>query len=154
MCGTEESRAAMIAPWGWIAVAYGGVLAVAAMSVPRVPRRGLLAAACLGYVLAALAAGSFAEALWVQVGAPGVLLLAGYWLSGPFFRNPQPWLERRLLASDHRIFALTRARHAPHAPVAPRPVSKPAMPPSMSSLDSPPSSSAHDPLPSRGTGRS
>jgi hypothetical protein len=118
MCGTEESRAAMIAPWGWIAVAYGGVLAVAAMSVPRVPRRGLLAAACLGYVLAALAAGSFAEALWVQVGAPGALLLAGYWLSGPFFRDPQPWLEQRLLAIDHRIFALLGLD--PAAPRVPR----------------------------------
>jgi hypothetical protein len=110
----------MIAPWGWIAVVYGVVLAVAGLTAPRVPRRGRLLAGCLGYVLAALTAGSFAEALSVQVGAPGALLLAGYWLSGPFFRDPQPRLEQRLLALDRRIFALLGLD--PAAPGVPRPL--------------------------------
>jgi hypothetical protein len=100
----------MIAPWGWAALAYGAVLAGAAVAMPRVPRRGALVVTCLAYALAGLAAGSFAREFWVALVAPGVLLLAGYWLSGPFFQdNPQRWLERRLLASDRWILArLTR----------------------------------------------
>ena len=30
---------------------------------------------------------------WIQLLVPGALLLGGYWLSGFFFRAPQPWLE-------------------------------------------------------------
>jgi hypothetical protein len=99
-----------MAPWGWAALAYGAVLAVAAVATPRMPRRVALVVTCLAYALTGLAAGSLAHELWVALVAPGVLLLGGYWLSGPFFQNnPQPWLERRLLASDRWILTrLTR----------------------------------------------
>jgi membrane-associated phospholipid phosphatase len=40
----------------------------------------------------------------VQLFVPGALLLVGYWLSGFFFRDPQPWLERFLLQSDRTVF--------------------------------------------------
>lgn len=108
----------MIAPWGWVAVAYGMVLAAAALTVPRVRRRGPLAAACAAYAGGAAAAGAFPHELWMQIVGPGALLLTGYWLSGPFFRDPQPWLERALLTFDHRLLALLKLD--PAAPRVPR----------------------------------
>jgi hypothetical protein len=89
--------------WGWIAGSYGLVLAVAALVLP-IRRRAVAAVACLSYALASFALGTLGSAFAVQFTAPGLLLLAGYWLSGFFFRDPQPWLERALLDSDAWLF--------------------------------------------------
>lgn len=92
-----------MAIWGIVAGLYGLVLAAAALALP-IARRPLAATASLAYALVALAAGSLESWFWIQLLIPGALLLGGYWLSGFFFRAPQPWLEQALLASDRRVF--------------------------------------------------
>jgi membrane-associated phospholipid phosphatase len=42
----------------------------------------------------------------VRTLAPALFVLAAYWIAGRLFIEPQPGLERRLLAVDHRAFAL------------------------------------------------
>jgi membrane-associated phospholipid phosphatase len=44
----------------------------------------------------------------MQLLAPAAILLGGYWLSGPFFRDPQTRLEGWLLDVDGRILARLR----------------------------------------------
>jgi membrane-associated phospholipid phosphatase len=90
--------------WAAAAAIYGAVLAVASIALP-VQRRTLATTACIAYAVAAIASGTLPPTLGVALFAPAVLLLAGYWLSGFFFRDPQPWLERFLIASDARVFA-------------------------------------------------
>jgi hypothetical protein len=90
--------------WGVAGGAYGLVLAFAALTQP-IRRRHLAFAASCAYALAALGAGTFPAGLWFTLLAPGVLLLTGYWLSGFFFRDPQPWLEAWLLGVDHAVRA-------------------------------------------------
>lgn len=85
--------------WALAAVAYGLVLAVAAIATP-VRRRWLAATAAMAYALLACAGASLATALWAALLIPGLLLLAGYWLSGFFFHEPQEWLEDWLLRTD------------------------------------------------------
>ncbi len=97
-----------MAPWAWIAAGYGVLLAVAALSLRGVARRPVVVVAALAYALVALGAGTLAASLWVQLLVPGGLVLAGYWLSGLFFRDPQPWLEQWLVGSDRRVFAATK----------------------------------------------
>ncbi len=92
-----------MAIWGIVAGLYGLVLAAAALSQP-IARRPLAATASVAYALAALATGSLVSWFWIQLLVPGALLLGGYWLSGFFFRAPQPRLERALVASDRRLF--------------------------------------------------
>lgn len=89
-----------MALWAVVAAVYGGVLVVAALVHP-IRRRAVALVAALAYVLVALATGSLVTAFWIHVLVPGALLLAGYWLSGLFFRAPQPWLERWLRRVDH-----------------------------------------------------
>ncbi len=88
--------------WAAVAAAYGIVLAVAALAKP-IQRRAVAAAACAAYALAAIGSGTLPRSLWVELFTPAVLLLAGYWLSGFFFRDPQPWLEAFLLRSDSQL---------------------------------------------------
>jgi hypothetical protein len=85
--------------WGLAGAAYGLVLAFAAVTQP-VQRRTVGFVASLAFALVSVAAGTLTDAFWVNVLAPGALLLAGYWLSGLFFRDPQPWLEQWLLTVD------------------------------------------------------
>lgn len=91
-------------PWTWVAVAYAATLALAAVTQP-IKRRNVALPATVAYGLAAVALGSLGELLWVALAAPGALLLSGYWLSGFFFRDPQPWLERWLLRIDRSLGA-------------------------------------------------
>lgn len=90
-----------MAPWGPVAAVYGTLVAVAAVVRLSGTRRLLLVLGGVAY--AVLAAGlSAVEAPLVHLLAPGGLLLAGYWLSGPFFDRPQAGLERWLLDVDAR----------------------------------------------------
>ena len=89
--------------WAIVAVVYGVVLTVAALTLP-IRRRVLVTTACLAYALLAIGAGTVRTALLFNLVAPGVFLLTGYWLSGCFFRDPQRWLEVRLLRWDRAIF--------------------------------------------------
>jgi hypothetical protein len=93
-----------VTPWAVVAATYGVVLAVAAVTQP-ISRRSIALAASLAYSLVAVGTGTLGSVLWVQLLIPGALLLAGYWLSGMFFRDPQPWLERWLLSIDRAIAA-------------------------------------------------
>jgi hypothetical protein len=97
-----------MAPWGWIAATYGGFLLLAAIGLRGVGRRAVVAAAAAAYALIALGAGTLRGNFWIELLVPGGLLLGGYWLSGFFFRDPQPWLEQWLMGSDRRLFAVTR----------------------------------------------
>ena len=92
-----------MAVWAVIAGVYGLVLAVAAGLQP-IRRRLLAGSAAFGYSLLAFGAGTLPPRLWTELVLPGALLLAGYWLSGFYFRDPQPRLERWLLELDRRAF--------------------------------------------------
>ena len=92
-----------MAGWGIVAGVYGLALTAAALVHP-IRRRAVALVACLSYALIAVGAGTLVSWLWVQLLVPGALLLGGYWLSGFFFRDPQPWLERILLESDAAVF--------------------------------------------------
>ena len=89
--------------WALVAATYGLTLAAAALFQP-IKRRPIATVACLSYALVALGAGTLVSSFWVQLFVPGAFLLVGYWLSGFFFRDPQPWLERFLLQSDRTVF--------------------------------------------------
>ncbi len=89
--------------WGVVAGIYGLTLTAAALTLP-IGRRPIVVVACLSYALVAVGAGTMTSSFWVQLIVPGALLLVGYWLSGFFFRDPQPWLERFLLRSDQAVF--------------------------------------------------
>lgn len=102
--------------WALAGAAYGLVLAFAALTQP-IRRRHVALAAALAFTLAALAAGTLADSFWINLLVPGGLLLAGYWLSGFFFRDPQPWLEAWLLRVDHVLRAERWMQRAPR-PVA------------------------------------
>jgi hypothetical protein len=88
--------------WATVAAAYGIVLAFAALTMP-IRRRAVAAAASGAYALAAIGAGTLPRSLWIELFAPAVLLLSGYWLSGFFFRDPQAWLEAFLVKTDERL---------------------------------------------------
>ena len=90
--------------WGLAGAAYGLLLAFAALTQP-IRRRHLAFVASLAFALAAVAAGTLTDAFWVNLLMPGGLLLGGYWLSGFFFRDPQPWLEAWLVRVDHTVRA-------------------------------------------------
>ena len=96
-----------MALWAIVAAAYGLILLMAALVQP-IGRRPIAAVACLAYSLVALGFGTLVSSFWVQLFVPGGLLLTGYWLSGFFFRDPQPWLERFLLQSDRAMFRAAR----------------------------------------------
>jgi membrane-associated phospholipid phosphatase len=89
--------------WGLAASVYGVVMAVAALTQP-IQRRTFALTAAVAYSLVSAGAATLTS-LWVNLLAPGALLLAGYWLSGLFFRAPQPWLEGWLLRTDRALLA-------------------------------------------------
>ena len=93
-----------MALWAWVAAAYGGVLLLAAVTQP-IRRKALAATAALAYILTSLALGVVGSTSFVALAGPGALLLAGYWLSGFFFRDPQVRLERWLLKTDRALGA-------------------------------------------------
>jgi hypothetical protein len=86
--------------WGVAGAAYGLTLAIAALTQP-IRRRHVALAASLAFTFVSVAAGTLTGAFWVNLLLPGALLLGGYWLSGFFFRDPQPWLESWLIGLDH-----------------------------------------------------
>lgn len=90
--------------WSLAAGTYGLVLTIAAIRHP-IRRRPFALAASVAYAVLALAAGTLRPALWASLVVPGVLLLTGYWLSGLYFRDPQPWLEDWLLRVDRTLAA-------------------------------------------------
>jgi membrane-associated phospholipid phosphatase len=89
--------------WSLVAGTYGLILTIAVLTMP-IARRHVAATACAGYALVAIGLGTLVSSFWVQLVVPGALLLTGYWLSGFFFRDPQPWLEQFLVTSDKRVF--------------------------------------------------
>jgi membrane-associated phospholipid phosphatase len=103
-----------VAPWALAAAAYGALLTGAALTQP-IHRRALAAAAAAAFALLALAAGTRPDSFSTQLLAPGALLLAGYWLSGLYFRDPQPWLESWLLRVDRHLGADTIRARLPRA---------------------------------------
>jgi hypothetical protein len=90
--------------WGVAGAAYGLVLAIAALTQP-IRRRPIALAASLAFAFVSVAAGTLTDAYWVNLLLPGALLLGGYWLSGFFFRDPQPWLESWLIGVDLSVGA-------------------------------------------------
>jgi PAP2 superfamily protein len=83
---------------------FGLLMVVGALTRP-VRRRQVACAAALAYTLVALGAGTLKTSFWVNVCAPGALLLMGYWLSGMLFHAPQLWLEAWLLEVDRALGA-------------------------------------------------
>ena len=102
--------------WGVVAGIYGLTLTAAALILP-IARRSVALVACLSYALLAFGIATI-DSFWIQLIVPGGLLLVGYWLSGFFVRDPQPWLEGFLLQSDRVVFERLGAdrllRRAPH----------------------------------------
>ena len=98
--------------WGAAAVAYGVVMAGAALSRP-VRRRPLALVMSVAYTLMAAGAATLAASAAMSLIAPGALLLAGYWLSGLFLTAPQPWFEAWLMRFDHRLHAARWAARMP-----------------------------------------
>lgn len=96
-----------------IAGGYGALLAVTALWLAArrtdvLARRAPVAAvSCAAYALVAIGLATL-DTFWVHLLAPGALLLGAYWLSGPFFRDPQIWLESWLLRSDRSTFETLR----------------------------------------------
>jgi hypothetical protein len=93
--------------WSIVAMIHGAVLLLAALLMP-IRRRAVAASASVAYVLIAAAGAGLASWWWGSLLTPGVLLVAGYWLSGFFFRDPQRWLEWRLLSVDRTVFQALR----------------------------------------------
>jgi hypothetical protein len=96
-----------------VAAGYGFLLFAAALIQP-IRRRAVAVAGTAAYACVALGAGSAAPGtLWVTLLVPGGLLLTGYWLSGFFFRDPQPGLESWLMAVDRAVGAERWLRRLP-----------------------------------------
>jgi membrane-associated phospholipid phosphatase len=93
-----------VAFWGLAAGVYGLVMAFAALT-QRSARRHLIFVAALAYALVSIGAATMVGSWWVNLFAPGGLLLSGYWLSGLLFHSPQSWLEAWLLRTDRAVGA-------------------------------------------------
>jgi hypothetical protein len=93
-----------MADWGLVAGGYGVLLTLTAIGLRRLPRRPLALAGAAAYALVAVGLATL-PSFWIHFVAPGLLLLAGYWLSGFFIGPPQPWLERWLARTDEQFFA-------------------------------------------------
>ncbi len=91
--------------WEWIAIGYFTYLASVATLVPRFApaRAAAIAAAAAAWVFLPLASpwgDGLADATRALLPVP--VLLAGYWLSGCFFLEPMPRVERWFLRIDDR----------------------------------------------------
>jgi membrane-associated phospholipid phosphatase len=80
------------------------VLGLAALAILPPPRKWATSALAAAYAALGLLASTFPPAWWHLL-APPAFLLCGYWLSGPFFRDPQTGVERWLLRTDAEGFA-------------------------------------------------
>jgi membrane-associated phospholipid phosphatase len=100
-----------VRPPEWVSAVYFAYLLVAASGVWSVPIRRRIrivvasAISLAGVALLASLPGS-ATAQVVRDWAPGVFLLAGYWVPGLFSVAPNARLERWLWRIDARLFAL------------------------------------------------
>jgi hypothetical protein len=103
-----------VTSWALVAITYGTVLTFAALSKP-IRRRAVALASVFAYVALAAGTGTLTELFWVHLIVPGGLLLAGYWLSGFFFHDPQPWLEAWLLNVDRAFGAPAWMTRLPRA---------------------------------------
>lgn len=97
--------------WEAVAIGYFSYLAVTAVAVPRFAKARwpavatAMAAWAVLPVLATIALPDIVRTL-----APGVVLLAGYWLSGAFFVRAMPRVEAGLRRWDARLLDRTGAR--------------------------------------------
>ena len=96
--GAGGLRMMGMSPWMWPAVAFALLLCVAAL----VRRRFLLAAGFVAYGLLAVWL-SAADAPLPRFVAPLLVLVAGYWLTAPFYTRASPELEAWLMRGDHRL---------------------------------------------------
>jgi membrane-associated phospholipid phosphatase len=92
--------------WSTVTLGYVSYLALVSWLRPmfRGARRPTLLAAAVTWVVFAAASRSGTDLdtlspAWLVV-LPALILLLGYWLSGPFFTRPAPAIERRLLRID------------------------------------------------------
>ena len=92
--------------WQWVAVSYVSYLAAVAWTRPafRPARQPLLGAAAIAGASLALSRASAATLpASLEVVVPALVLLAGYWLSGLLFVQPNPRIERRLMSIDDAL---------------------------------------------------
>lgn len=94
--------------WQWIAVSYVGYLAAVSLTRPQFRRARaplFVAAAVVGISLAIGLPSTESPTLapMVDIVVPSLVLLAGYWLSGLLFVEPNPRIERRLLSMDETM---------------------------------------------------
>lgn len=110
--------------WEWIAVSYFAYLAGVSLTSARYgkARAPLLTAAAVGGISVAIGLPSTSPdtlALARDVVLPSLVLLAGYWLSGLLFVEPNGRLEARLLSVDEALVGRTglvaRFNRAPQA---------------------------------------
>jgi membrane-associated phospholipid phosphatase len=110
--------------WQWVAAGYVAYLAIVSLTRPRFrrARRPLMlaaAAACVSIAVGFAASRSAQLAPILEIVLPAAVLLAGYWLSGMLFVEPDERMERWLRSVDAAILARTGAlawfRRAPRA---------------------------------------
>ena len=110
--------------WQWVAVGYVAYLAIVSLTQPRFTRarRPLLlaaAAASIAVVVEFASADPTPLPPALEVILPAAVLLAGYWLSGLLFVEPDERLERWLQSVDEALIGRTGAlawfRNAPRA---------------------------------------
>lgn len=81
--------------WAWPAIVFAAILLA-----PALARRRFGLAALIALFAAASAWLATLDGAAVRFAAPPVVLLAGYWLSGPFYTKPSPRLEAWLMRLD------------------------------------------------------
>jgi membrane-associated phospholipid phosphatase len=101
--------------WEGATLAFFAYLAVAAIipGRPAAARLKLAAGAAAAFVFIAITATAPEWPLLHEWIGPPVALLLAYWTSGSLFVEPRPRQEARLLALDHRLRILERARRVP-----------------------------------------
>lgn len=100
--------------WQWVAVGYVAYLAIVSLTQPRFTRarRPLFlaaAAASIAVVVEFSSADSTPLPPPLEVILPAAVLLAGYWLSGLLFVEPDERLERWLQSVDDTLIGRTGA---------------------------------------------
>ena len=100
--------------WQWVAVGYVAYLAIVSLTQPRFTRarRPLFlaaAAASIAVVVEFSSADSTPLPPPLEVILPAAVLLAGYWLSGLLFVEPDERLERWLRSVDDTLIGRTGA---------------------------------------------
>jgi membrane-associated phospholipid phosphatase len=98
--------------WSWVAVGYVSYLAVVSLTRPQFRNARLPLVIATAVAWAALGAGVLSEssslpAPWLDVILPALVLLAGYWLSGLLFLQPDRRIERWLVSVDEVLLTRT-----------------------------------------------